>query len=90
MSETGGAVMKILLGLLLVVGMSGCGTGTQPAGTRAESGSSQGQVGRVGWTLKISDDPDFPALKEIAVATHLVGRPMGRTFQLVTQQAQLK
>jgi len=36
--------MKILLGLLLVVGMSGCGTGTQPAGTRAESGSSQGQL----------------------------------------------
>ena len=54
------------------------------------TGGSQGQVGRVGWTLKISDDPDFPALKEIAVATHLVGRPMSRTFQLVTQQAQLK
>ena len=53
------------------------------------TGRSQGQVGRVGWTLEISDDPDFLSLKEVTVATHLVGRPMGRTFQLVTQQAQL-
>ena len=44
MSETGGEVMKVLLGLLLVVGMSGCGTGTQPARPRAESGSSRGQL----------------------------------------------
>ena len=36
--------MKVQLGLLLVVGMSGCGTGTQPARPRAESGSSQGQL----------------------------------------------
>ena len=54
------------------------------------TGRSQGRVGRVGWTLNISDDPDFRALKEVAVATHLIGRPGGRTFQLVTQQAQLK
>lgn len=54
------------------------------------SGSSQGQAGRVGWTLNISDDPDFETLKEITVTTRLLDRPNGRTFQLVTQQAQLK
>ena len=54
------------------------------------SGSSQGQAGRVGWTLNISDDPDFETLKEITVTTRLLDRPNGRTFQLVTQQAQLR
>ena len=54
------------------------------------SRSSQGQAGRVGWTLNISDDPDFETLKEITVTTHLLDRPNGRKFQLVTQQAQLK
>ena len=54
------------------------------------SGSSQGQAGRVGWTLNISDDPDFETLKEITVTTRLLDRPNGRKFQLVTQQAQLR
>ena len=53
------------------------------------TGRSQGQTGRIGWTLEIIDDPDFLTLKEVTVATHLVDRPTGRTFQLVTQQAQL-